>query len=114
MLVGEWNAYQSGVDSNNNGTWDADERVDASVAGEEGSIMFKSDGTGTVTYDFAGTPLSLPLKWNLQNNDQDLRVITTFVGDDTTVMNIVTLNSSDLVTRDMESQPVSYASFKKK
>lgn len=114
MLVGDWNAYQTGVDSNNNGTWDANERTDVSITGDEGTLTLKSDGTGSANSNFGGTPVSLPVKWSLQNGDKDLRMIITFMGDDTTLLNIVTLTSSDMELRNMDDQPVSYTSFKKK
>jgi hypothetical protein len=113
MIVGTWTAYQTGEDTNGNGSWDADERVD--VTGDEtGTATFNADGSGSANITISGTPLSIPLKWNLQNSDNDFRVIlNTPFGSDTSVQNIVKLTSSDFELRDPSTAPPSYTSFKK-
>jgi hypothetical protein len=111
MITGTWKLTQEGEDTNGNGTWEDSERT---AAADQATATFNADGTGTTSGTVSGIPISFPFNWRLQNNDNDIRIITTILGStDTSVNNIVTVTSSDFVVRDMSASPVSYTAFKK-
>lgn len=101
-----------GTDTNGNGVWDANERRPLG-ADTVGSMQFHGDGTGSYDLTYAGIPMSVPTKWSLQNGDNDLQLITTFFTVDTTTMNIVVLNGTDLELRNAGQTPASYMGLKK-
>lgn len=113
MIVGTWKSYQSGVDSNGNGIWDANEKK-TDTGSDIGTSVFNADGSGSVSGDFFGSPLNIPLTWNLQNNDNDFRVIISLFGStDTSVVNIISLDDKTFVTKDPSASPVSFTSLNK-
>jgi hypothetical protein len=111
-LVGTWKSAQDGEDDNNNGVWDASERSNVDST-DMTTFTFNSNGTGVVTP--LAFPIPISFNWNLQNNDNDLRIISSFGGSapDTEVVNIVSLTSSEGVFKDASSKPVSFFSLKK-
>ncbi|MEO6830884.1 MAG: hypothetical protein ABI378_01560 [Chitinophagaceae bacterium] len=111
-FIGTWKSYQHGVDSNNNGVWDANEKAN-DTGSDISTLVFKSDGSGSAAGDFGGTPITLPFTWNLQNNNNDLRMITSFIGTDTTIQNIVTITDNSLVLKDPSKSPVAFQSLNK-
>lgn len=112
MFVGNWKTYQSGDDANGNGIWDANEKkTDSSGVA---TVTLNTDGSGTAVGNLMGTPITLPLNWSLQNNDNDIRLITTFLGSaDTAVQNIVSIDESTFVLKDPSQNPVFFTSFNK-
>lgn len=113
MIVGKWVNYQHGVDSNKNGTWDAAEMVT-----DTGSNIvpseFKADGTGSATANFMGTKFPVPFTWNLQNSDNDIRIIATVLtGTDTSIATILTLTDNNMVIKDASVTPIEFTSFNK-
>ncbi len=112
-MVGTWKSTEAGTDDNANGTWEASERM--AIPQDSAAIfVFKSDGSGTVGAAFGGLPISIPMKWDLQNSDNDLRVIVDYFGvSDTLIQNIVSLTATDAVTRDQSYTPAVYTAYKK-
>jgi hypothetical protein len=111
MLVGTWKTTEVGVDSNANGMWDLSEHRPAAGSAEDVKITFNNDGSGSATYTVLGSPF--PITWNLQNNDEDLRLISSVLGPDTTIVNIVSFSSTEAIVRDKSETPVSYMTLKK-
>lgn len=113
MFEGSWKLYQSGEDENGNGIWDANEKVVDSDA-ELTLIVFKGDGTGSLTGEENGVPMTSTLTWNLQNGDKDLRLINTMSGaPDTIIQNVVSIDASTLVLKDPQDLPFYFVSFNK-
>ncbi len=113
MLVGTWKTIETGADSNFNGTWDASEHR-AATGTSATTIQFNSDGNGTTSATLGGFPISLPFLWKLINGDNDLRAITSYAGlVDTSVVNIISLTSTDGIVRNPNVTPPSYAAIKK-
>ena len=112
MLAGTWNTSEVGVDSNANGTWDASEHHPAAGSADAVKITFNGDGTGTATYAVIAIPFAIT--WNLQNNDNDLRLISNVSGTvDTTIENIVSFSNTEAIVRDQSYNPASYMTLKK-
>lgn len=113
MFVGSWKIYQSGEDENGNGIWDANEMAidsDAAVT----MVLFNSNGTGNLQGDSAGVPMSVPINWNLQNNETDLRLIMPLSSEaDTIIQKIVSIDESMFVLKDTTGTPAYFISFKK-
>jgi len=110
MLVDTWNSTEIGIDTNANGVWDASERDPA--AGNAVKITFSGDGTGTATYAVIGTPFAIT--WNLQNNDNDIRLISNVFGTpDTTIEHIVSFSIAEAIVRDESYSPAHYMTLKK-
>lgn len=112
LLTGSWKNSEEGDDVNGNGSWDASEHS-AVPAAEVATGKFNADGSGTLTGTVNGVPLSIPFTWNLQNSENDLRIIYDFLGKDTTVQKFVSINSTDMILKDESSSPASFVSFKK-
>ena len=113
MFVGNWKPHQIGVDANGNGIWDANEKVIDSNA-EVSFVMFKGDGTGTITSDSDGIPVVFPMTWTLQNNESDLRLLSSIFGNsDTIIQKIVSIDESTFILKDTTESPVSFISFNK-
>lgn len=111
MLVGTWKLSQQGDDTNGDGVWQDSERQ-AVPADEMATTEFKSDGTGTLTV--ALFPVPIPFTWSLQNNDTELKGTTTFMGQsETTVETIVSMSSTDLVTKTSDSSGTFFTALKK-
>ena len=110
-MVGTWSTTQIGADSNANGTWEASERMSASGTAEDVTITFNNDGTGTAKYALIGMPFAIT--WSMQNSDQDLRLISNVFGPDTTNVNIVSLESTEAIGRNLSDSPVSYMTLRK-
>ena len=112
-IVGTWKSTEAGTDDNGNGTWEASERQplpqDSAL-----SLTFMADGSGSVGLSFGGFPVSVPMKWDLQNGDNDLRVLIDYSGiKDTLLQNIVSLSATDAVTRDQSYSPAIYTAYRK-
>jgi outer membrane biogenesis lipoprotein LolB len=113
QIVGTWKNTEEGSDVNNNNTWDPSERT-AVPAADQGTFKFNSDGTGQTSGNFGGAPITIDFKWNLQNSENDIRLITSFLGtSDTSVQNIVSFNGTDAVLKDASANPDEYIALKK-
>lgn len=113
MIVGKWVNYQHGEDTNNNGVWDAAEMI-TDTGSNIVPFDFKADGSGSATANFMGTTLPITFTWNLQNGDNDLRVITTFMNNtDTSIATILTLTDNNMVIKDASVTPIEFTSFNK-
>lgn len=113
LLMGSWKATQQGADDNTNGSWDQSEHHTIS-SDSTGTFTFSNNGSGTLAVTVMGMPFSQPFTWNLMNNDQDLRmIITGFGSNDTTDLNIVTIDASNLILKDASSTPNDYVQLSK-
>lgn len=113
QVVGTWKTTQQGNDANNNGIWDASEHQTIPAA-DASTMLFNSNGTGTQSATLNGTLITIPFTWNLQNNDNDIRVISSFSGtNDTSIMTIISLSNTDWVLKDGTTTPTSFIALKK-
>jgi hypothetical protein len=113
LVVGTWKDTEEGVDSNKNGSWDASEH-NTIAASDQFTLLFNSNGTGTISGTASGFPITGTTTWNLQNNDNDIRLITNILGTvDTTVETIVLLTSTDCILKDESDTLANYTLFKK-
>ena len=110
LLVGTWNGYQTGLDSNNNGTWELSERRNLPSTAN-GQSSFNADGTGRLKGDT--TLAGVPSTWVLSNNDNDLRIIATFPNmlSDTVDFRVVSLSASELILKLTSDSPSTYTSL---
>lgn len=114
LLVGSWSYTQTGDDNNNNGVLDDNEKQ-AVTGTDTSTTVFNSNGSGYITGNLSGSNITIPLQWNLQNNDNYLRLIYSFLGTtDTSVVEIKTLDASNLVIRDTSTSPANFSVFVKK
>ncbi len=113
MIVGSWQTYQEGEDSNNNGVWDANEHIDLD-SNDKVTFAFNAGGTGTASVSYLPTPVVT--NWSLPNNENDIRIILTIPGmsSDTLSGNIVSFTESEVVIKDASATPVSFLSLKKR
>jgi len=113
LTTGSWKSYQGGMDDNGNGTWDASERHNIATTDVD-TVVFMTDGTGNVSGNLSGLPVTIPFTWLLQNNDNDIRMITSSGGKaDTSFNNIITLTTTDMLFRHSNSSPGSFTSYVK-
>ena len=114
MIVGTWKQTQEGSDDNSNGTWDASEHVDVAAA-DQLTAVFNSNGTGTFSQNYMGTPISGTTVWTLMNNDNDLRVIVTvpLLGVDTVSGSFSSFTGSQFDLKDASVTPADYMHFQK-
>jgi hypothetical protein len=107
MLTGSWKSVSAADDVNNNGTWDASESIN--ISDDTVRMVFNANGTGQI---IAELPAPVACNWNLQNGDSELRIIIPSMAD-TSVARILSLSSTDLVTKNDTSKTRAFIAFKK-
>lgn len=108
LITGSWSETQVVTDNNGNGQPD-DTPTPVSSANAI-TIKFNTDGSGTVTQNLSGTPISIPFAWSLKNSDTILEVVA---GSNTTDLTIVELSSSKLTVKDSTGSVAEWEYFSK-
>lgn len=102
-IVGTWTQSYNIDDLNGNGLPDDTHNV---ITGTPGTITFNSNGSGTATESFGGTPISVPFTWTLSGSN--LRTIT---ATDTANVTVIELSSSKLTVRDDSGSQIEWDYF---
>ncbi|HRO42958.1 MAG TPA: hypothetical protein PL009_08995 [Flavipsychrobacter sp.] len=112
MITGAWTISQGGTDANNNGIIDAGEVENASDTTMSGTMTFNNNGTAAAVFNVMGLPIGLSGTWELVNNENALRMISTFAGStDTSYFEIKALSTSNLTLRDTLGASMNDASW---
>lgn len=112
MLTGSWNLTQTADDDNKNGSLDDSEKVNLGT-GESGTIIFNTDGTGSIYNVSPIDTMQETFMWTLQNNDKEVKILVPNF--DTTVSAIQSISATDLtLLNDITDAQKSWIILKKK